>query len=314
MNRWRWASAMLAMMYATAYAADIPAEKRIAAKIVQTVSAPEGDAMQYPTDVAVDRGGKIYVADGVNDRILCFERDGQFDGATRVLGDEALSNPIGLCFDSGDRLWIADNGHHRVLVTSNGFTTVKVIDLPQADAPVDVTGIALSADGKRALIIDNDNHRVLVRDNTNGTFSTSGVRGRGLGQLEWPFLAAPCSDGSFVVSEAIGARIQRFDAKNRWSQSISSWGVELGQSFRPKGIATDAKDRIYLSDSSLGTVQVFAPLGDTLGVLTDDNGKILRFEHPMGLCFDARGRLLVVEAKPGRVAVVELNATFRGNP
>ncbi len=306
--------ALLALSCTTAFAADIPAEKRIAAQIVRTVSGPESDPMQYPTDVAVDQKGNIHVADGVNDRIMRFDQSGQFTGSIQQLGDDTLSNPIGLCFDSGDRLWIADNGHHRVLVASSGLTTAKTIDLPKFEPPIDVTGIALSADEKRTIIIDNDHHRVLIRDNASGTFTTSGARGRGLGQLEWPFLAAPCSDGSFVVSEAIGARVQRLDATNRWSQSISSWGVELGQSFRPKGIATDAKDRIYLSDSTMGTVQVFGPRGDTLGVLTDGGGKILRFEHPMGLCFDRQGRLLVVESKPGRVAVVELNATFRGKP
>ena len=312
MIKWQWAMALWALSAVTVNAAEIPADKRITAQIVQSGSARANDPMRFPTDVAVDRAGSIYVADGVNNRIARFDSSGQFDGDLRQLGSETLSNPIDLCFDSSDRLWSADNGNHRVLVASNGFKIIRTINLPRSESPIDVTGVAISANGTRTLIIDNDHHRVLIRDNTNGTFTTAGGRGRSLGQLEWPFMVAACSDGSFLISEAIGAHVQRLDAKNRWTQSISGWGVELGKSYRPKGIATDEKNRIYLSDSTLGTVQVFGPRGETLGVLTDDEGRILRFEHPMGLCFDGRGRLLVVESRPGRVAVVELNATFRG--
>ena len=116
MIKWRWALAMCAISGAAVVAKEIPAEKRIAAKIVQSISAPTDDPMHFPTDVAVDRAGSIYVADGVHNRIVRFDRSGRFDAAISQVGREQLSNPIDLCFDSSDQLWIADNGNHRVLM------------------------------------------------------------------------------------------------------------------------------------------------------------------------------------------------------
>jgi len=45
-----------------------------------------------------------------------------------------------------------------------------------------------------------------------------------------------------------------------------------------------------------------------LGVVTDDAGQPLRFNHPMGMRFDTAGMLYIVELGTNRVAVVALKA------
>jgi sugar lactone lactonase YvrE len=108
------------------------------------------------------------------------------------------------------------------------------------------------------------------------------------------------------ITEAIGARVQAISPANRWAGGISSFGVELGQLYRPKGIAIDGKGRLFVSDSTLQVVQAFDSSGAIEGVLTDEQHRPLRFEHPMGMCFDSAGKLYVVELKANRVAVVSL--------
>ncbi|NOX60037.1 MAG: hypothetical protein GXP29_14420 [Planctomycetes bacterium] len=296
--------------------AAIPESKRLESRILLTISAPADNTMKLPTDVAVDQQGRVCVADGVNDRVVCFAPDGQFDRSFSHIGNEPLSNPIALTFDASGQLWIADNGNHRIVVASPLGKLIEVIALPDDNTGkrADPTGIALGPKGARTYIVDNDHHRLLIRDNTSGAFTTLGEKGRSLSQFEWPFMVDVGSNGTVRISETIGARVQCLDAQNRWTQSISGWGVELGKLYRPKGIAIDAKGRIFVSDSTLGVVQVFGPFGKTIGVLTDETGQILRFEHPMGICFDSRGRLLVVETRKNRVAVVEIGADGRGRP
>jgi sugar lactone lactonase YvrE len=113
-------------------------------------------------------------------------------------------------------------------------------------------------------------------------------------------------DRYVYATEAIGARVQRISPADLWAGQVGRWGVELGQLYRPKGVAVDRQGELYVSDSTLGVVQVFSPLSRLEGVLTDARGKPLRFDHPMGLCFDAGGRLYVVELRAHRVAVVAL--------
>ena len=80
-------------------------------------------------------------------------------------------------------------------------------------------------------------------------------------------------------------------------------GVREGQFIRPKGVAVGPRDRIFVSDSTLGVVQVFdAELGyrGTVG----NGGNPRRFQHPAGLAAH-RDLLAVVEQRRNVVTVLE---------
>lgn len=289
----------------------IPAEKRIVSKIVTTLAAPADKPMHMPTDVAVDRRGMVFVADGTNDRIVRFTRGGKFAGVIRSSDGESLNRPVGLTVGPADRLWIADTGNHRVIVIGPDGKLIETIRLakPMDGRAPDPTDVAVTADGRRTYIVDNDNHRLLIRDNEGRTLSTMGRFGRGLGQFQWPFMVCISPKGYVYISDVIGARAQRLSRKDRWAGQVPArvpWGVRLGQLYRPKGVAVDRRGRLYISDSTLSVVQVFDAEGGLAGVLTDPAGKPLRFRHPMGMCFGAGGRLYVVELGADRVAVIEV--------
>jgi sugar lactone lactonase YvrE len=288
----------------------IPADKRIEAIVIDTLAAPDDNPMHMPTDVAVDRKGRIYVADGVNDRILCFRPNGKFMTVLCQWGDDKLNRPVGLTVDAADRLWIADTGNHRLLVVSADGKLVERIDLAafEGEQPFDPTDLAVTADGKRTYIVDNDNHRIVIRDNQTGKLTSLGQYGRSLGRFQWPFMVSIGPKKYVFVSEAIGARLQRISPSDRWDGVVGQWGVELGRLYRPKGVVVDDDGHLYVSDSTLGVVQVFDLRGRVKGVLTDAQKRPLRFEHPMGMCIDAEGKLYVVELWANRVAVVSLKA------
>lgn len=74
-----------------------------------------GDGMfSYPTDVLVDDGGNIYVADSTNVRLQVFDPEGNYL-RTLVTG---FSLPRGLGFDRGGRLHVVDSLAHQILVLS----------------------------------------------------------------------------------------------------------------------------------------------------------------------------------------------------
>lgn len=291
----------------------MPSSMRIEARVQRTLSAPADQPMTMPTAVVVDHNGRILVADGVNNRIVCFRPDGTFDGSITSVGQAQLRNPIGLAVDSQNRLWIADTGKHRLVVAAPDASLVQTIDLPDSGAghAADPTAVAVTPDGRRTYIVDNDNDRLLVRDNQTGLFVSLGSLGRALGQFEYPFSVCLGSDGYVFVCEAVGARIQTISPEDRWAGQISGWGIELGQLYRPKGIATDAHDRLFVSDSTLSVIQVFGPRGTIDGILTGPDGMPLRFEHPMGICFDQHGLLYIVELRANRVAVVSISQAPR---
>lgn len=308
-----WSAALAWLGNAPAHGgAPIPPNQRIPATITRTLSAPAESPMHMPTDLVIDPAGRLFVADGANDRIVVFRPDGSYDRAFGTVGEETLRQPVGLALDPAGRLWITDTGNHRLLAMAADGSLAEKVDLPRAEGgkPFDITDLAFTADGRRAYLIDNENHRLAIRDNSSGTLTFMGKFGEGLGQFRWPFTVAVAADGYVYVCEAIGARVQRLSPSDRWAGQIGRWGIELGQLYRPKGLLIDARNRLYVTDSTTNVIQVFNLRGNVEGVLTQEDGKPLHFQHPMGMAFDSRGRLCVVELKANRVAIVTLPETF----
>lgn len=305
-----FAALAFALLFGTTVIAvePIPADKRIAARVVKTIAAPADQPMHMPTDVALDSKGRLFVADGANHRILRFDAAGKFEEAIAEVGNVQFKKPVGIAVDSSDQLWIADTGNHRVVLVNPDATKAEPITPLKIDdaGPCDPTDLVVTPDGKRTYIVDNENHRILVRENATRKWSSLGAPGRALGQFQWPFMICVGKDNYLYVCEAIGARVQQITPDHRWAGQIGHWGVELGQFYRPKGLAADSQGRLFVSDSTMGVIQVFSARGMIEGVLTDKDGRPLRFEHPMGMAFDRTGQLYVVELRANRVAVVSL--------
>ncbi len=87
---------------------------------------------------------------------------------------------------------------------------------------------------------------------------------------------------------------------------IGKWGVDRGQFYRPKGVTVDKKDRIYVSDSYLGVVQVFERFRKFLGVVGNREKQMIRFSTPVGIAIDDGLRLCVVEMLLNKVSVYQI--------
>jgi DNA-binding beta-propeller fold protein YncE len=88
----------------------------------ETVVAPWGDDLaaeaEFPTSIAVDGRGRLFVGDQSGGTILVLGTDGSFLGRQSSLGWKSgfLLYPSDLCVDEGNRLYVADRGNNRVQV------------------------------------------------------------------------------------------------------------------------------------------------------------------------------------------------------
>ena len=119
--------------------------------------------IRTPTAIDVSADDRVAVCDTGNDRVVLFDRFGNYD---RALGEDVLDAPEGVVFGPKDVLFVSDTGNHRVVAfdlksgdvagRSGGSRSGDgndAFDIPR--------GLAMWGDETLA-IVDSGNHRVVV--------------------------------------------------------------------------------------------------------------------------------------------------------
>jgi len=277
----------------------------------KTLFTLEGNYRQ-PSDVVAGTNDRIYVLDGVNNRVQVHASGGDhlFCFGTTGNGNGQFNFPLGIGIDDTNRIYVADSGNHRVQIFSPEGTFLAKLSTetdPNQIKPSDPTDVAAYLPLKRCYVVDNDNHRLIIYNlETMQPLKSEGVMGMDKKEFRFPFMLDIDSRGNLYVVEVINTRVKVLDPEGSYSTNIGDWGVEAGQFYRPKGVAIDAGGRVFVSDSYLGVIQVFDGEGRFLFVLGDEKGDVKKFRTPTGIFIDKQQRLYVVEMLADRVQVIQL--------
>jgi len=195
-------------------------------------------SLSYPTGVALDAAGNLYIADNNNNRIREVGLNGIIrtvagNGSAIYAGDgggatsASLANPSGVALDAFGDLYIADSLNERIReVDTNGIITT-VAGNGSADYTGDggaatnaslyfPDGVALDAAGN-LFIADYDNERIRKVD-ANGVITTvAGGGGGGLGDggapsnaiLQGPFGVALDAFGNLYIADSYNNRMRQ---------------------------------------------------------------------------------------------------------
>lgn len=285
--------------------------RQINVRTTGVIVGPEDESFSMPSDATVGRDGDLYVLDGVNHRVVVYDAAGKFrfKFGSRGSGLGQLLFPLGITSAPDGKVYVADSGNHRFQVFSADGNPLKVVPLPSTTSgvPPDPTDVTVDMIRAQLYVVDNNNHKLHVYNLSNNSFEQVwGGPGQGRRQFRFPFLIDTSSQGYVLVVEPINTRVQVLNSDGKFVCFIGAWGVKPGQLFRPKGVVT-FEDRVFVTDSYLGRVQIFNMGGDFLGMLTDSEGAPVQLITPTGITIDVkRRRLYVVELKADRVCWMDL--------
>ncbi len=265
--------------------------------------------VDQPSDIALGPNGDMYLVDGVNNRVIVLDKEGEQKSTFGKCGTEQgeFSHPLGIDISKEGMVFIADTRNHRIQVFNlNGdflyMFTVKTSSDENPAEPADV----LASNLKEYLYVsDNDNHKIWVYDQ-KGTFQFGwGKYGEEYGEFRYPGILATNEFNEIFVVDVLNTRVQKFDPFGKYITEIGSWGVRPGQLYRPKGIAIDKENRVFVTDSYMGVIQTFSDLGKFIGVVCE-NGRKKRFVTPVGISIDNHNLLSVVEMRANKISVIKL--------
>jgi streptogramin lyase len=257
-------------------------------------SPPEAIATGLPSQVAVDRAGRIHFLQRAKPAVVVFDPDGSFAFA---YGDQ-VDDPHGIYRDAADRVFVADRDAHQIIAFSaKGEELFRLGErhAPRWRRPFNhPTDVAVAADG-RIFVADGYGNARVHRFGPDGRFELSwGALGREPGQFMTPHAVWVDAPGAVLVADRENGRIQRFTADGAL---IDIWtGLQ-----NPMDIWVDDRGQVHVTDQ-VPSLVLFSAGGELLGRCRPS----LNGAH--GIFGDAAGNLYLAEMNPPSLTRLRLLA------
>ena len=108
---------------------------------------------------------------------------------------------------------------------------------------------------------------------------------------------------------SIISQSRAIDKNGKYLRSIGKLGDVPGSLARPKGIAVDSEDHLYVVDAAFQNVQIFNAEGQLLLVFGTGGWGPGYFTLPAGITIDSDDKIYVVDQWPGNVQIFQ----YRGD-
>jgi len=208
--------------------------------------------------------------------------------------------PLGVCYDSGGFLYVADSLNRKIVVLNPQMLIEKEWSGDLFFRPV---SLAIDEERRRVYVVEPDQHKVLVLDKADGEFKWAfGERGDGDGQFNFPTDIDVDTDGNIYVLDSLNARVQVFGPDGNFLRKFGERGTAVGSFRIPKGLAVSPNGIVYVSDSLSHRVVVFDLQGDYLLTIGGQASAEVEgfvpggFYLPQGIDVDGMGQIWVVDA------------------
>ena len=247
----------------------------------------------YPTGVAVDASGNVFVADTDNNKIRKITPAGvvtTLAGADRYSsgsadgtgGDALFSRPKGVAADGAGNVFVADSGNNTIRKITPGGVVTTFAGTAGWSGSADGTGAAARFNHPTSVAVDGSGN-VLVADSDNNTIRKITPAG--------------------MVTTLAGTAASRGSADGTGS---------VARFYSPSGVAVDGAGNVFVADSVYNTIRKITPAGvvTTLAGTAraigspDGTGAAARFNAPEGLALDDAGNVFVADSGNNKIRMI----------
>ncbi|MCS7220078.1 MAG: PKD domain-containing protein [Anaerolineae bacterium] len=239
----------------------------------------------FPTDVAIDASGNIYVADFGNKRVQqynsshVYQRTYGTTGISYVTTNDRFNHPESVAIGPDESIYVVEGLGHRLI-------------------KLDASGIPQWVKGEAGQQGDDNAHFSLLTDvavGPDGRIYT--LEGRGL--VHW--------------MPGATHRLQIFNPDGSYYSGFGGHGSGNYQFINPRGLGFDRQGNLYIADCGNHRVQIynrnFAYVA-TLGVTGQSGSTNDRFNCPSDVAVDKNGYIYVADDGNNRIQVFDSNRQY----
>ncbi len=296
-------------------------------------------SFKYPTGVATDSAGNVYVADLGNNTIRKITPTGVvstlagtpgiFGSADGTGASASFYFPTGVATDSAGNVYVADSGNNTIRKITLAGVVTTLAGTPGIYGSADGTGAAASFAAPSGIATDSAGN-VYVADTGNYTIrkitpaglvstlaGTPGVQGSADGtgaaaSFYSPNSIATDSVGNVYVADTFNNTIRKISPAGVVNTLAGTPGIfgsadGTGASasfYYPTGVATDSAGNVYVADSGNNTIRkitlagVVSTLAGTPAIFgsADGTGAAASFIGPAGVATDRAGNVYVADS------------------
>ncbi len=303
------------------------------------------NASMYPTGVAVDNIGNLFIADSWNNRIRKVDTNGIIttvagNGAPSFAGDggaatnAALNYPYSVAVDGAGNLFIADQHNYRIRKVDTNGIIITVVGGGSAATNVYMNspyGVAVDGAGN-LFIADYFNHKihkvatnnVIITVAGGGSFFDDGIEATNAA-LNYPQGIAVDGVGNLFIADWGNSRVSKVGTNGiittvagngTYSYSGDGGAATNAAFYFPFGVAVDEVGNLFIADQNNLRIRKV----DTNGVITTvagngtsgfsgDGGAATNAAlfYPYGVAADGSGNLLIADRDDQRIRKVDTN-------
>jgi hypothetical protein len=263
---------------------------------------PVTNIIDAPVAVALDREGRLYVAETSPARVVIFSQSGKY--LATLAG---LETPVSVAVDDGGRILVGSKEKGRVEVYAPDFTQLFKLGAGDgefswpSDICIDTTG--------RIYVLDRGKDILKIYDSSGHFLETLGGTGNENGQFYRPVaMTIDEAAGEIIVLDRQlisgtpqqGARVQYFTLAGTYLRGFTRNGTQEGGLVTPQGITVDKESRIYVTDSYQNAVLVYDSAGAFGGVIYDLDDPM---RVPLGATMDGTNRLYAASRLANRIEI-----------